>query len=105
MVTFGEMDKDKPGDRLFEKTTGGGSVLDFGVYCIQLALLAFGGNPPEKINAMAVDVNDRGVDLGVSVSMRFPTKGSATFSTDLRVNLPNTATIAGTKGSVAVTTH
>ncbi len=35
--------------RLMRADTGGGTVLDLGVYCIQLALFLFGAQRPEKV--------------------------------------------------------
>ena len=102
IMTFGQGGNDAPDKRLAQKETGGGTVLDFGVYCIQFCLLVFGGEAPEKVVASAIDVNENGVDLGVTVSLHFKGKGVATFSTDLRVNLPNRAVIAGRSGLITV---
>ncbi len=106
ILTFGQEGNDVPARRLFHKKNGGGSILDWGVYCIQFCLLAFGGKAPSKVVANAVDINEDGVDLGVTVSLNFDGKGVATFSTDMRVNLPNRAVIAGRKGLITVSkTH
>jgi predicted dehydrogenase len=87
---------------LAQKVNGGGTVLDFGVYCIQFCLLAFAGARPDKITAAPIKINEDGVDLGLSATLHFPGDGLATFNTDLRVNLPNRGIIAGTKGILTV---
>ncbi len=48
------------------------------------------------------DGGSGGVDRGVSVAMHFAGGRVATFVTDLRVDLPCTADIAGTQGLIQV---
>merc|ERR1719150_638591 len=57
---------------------------------------------PSKIQASTVKFNENGVDLGMSVTLYFPDYKMATFNTDLRVDLPNTAHIAGTEGLLKI---
>ena len=102
ILTFGQAGNDAPEARLSKKSNGGGTVLDWGVYCIQMCLLAFGGEKPLKIKANAIGINEDGVDLGMNVNMHFPNDGFATFNTDLRINLSNRAVISGHKGVVTV---
>ena len=45
--------------RLKEKSLGGGCVLDLGVYAIQMALLVYNHEEPEKIIASGI-LNDEG---------------------------------------------
>ena len=101
-MNFGIDEIDGEDARLAKKETGGGTVLDWGVYCIQMCLLAYSGQKPENVKASAVKINENGVDLGLNVVLKFPNNGIATFNTDLRVNLPNNAVIAGTKGIITV---
>ena len=49
-------------DRLQKKSLGGGCVLDLGVYAIQLALLAYGHEEPEKILVNGF-LNDEGEEF------------------------------------------
>lgn len=99
-VTFGKGGNDAPNARLSKKANGGGSLLDLGVYCIQMCLLAYGSQRPTKVTATAININEDGVDTGLSVTLHFPNGGFATFDTDLRVTLHNRAIIAGTKGFI-----
>ena len=90
------------GPNLYVKEYGGGTVLEAAGDCIQLTLLAFGSEMPCKIQASTVKFNENGVDLGMSVTLHFPQYRMATFNTDLRVDLPNTAFMAGTGGSIQI---
>ena len=38
-------------DRLHKKKLGGGTVLDLGIYVIQLAQLVFGGEEPQQVDS------------------------------------------------------
>ena len=90
------------GPNLYVKEYGGGTVLEAAGDCIQLTLLAFGSEMPSRIQASTVKFNENGVDLGLSVTLHFPQYRMATFDTDLRVDLPNTAFMAGTEGSIQI---
>ena len=56
-VNFGGNRENLP--RLRKKSLGGGCVLDLGVYAIQMALLVFDHEEPEKIIASGI-TNDEG---------------------------------------------
>ncbi len=101
-MTFGQKNNHVPGARLAAFDRGGGTVLDWGVYCIQLALFVYGAERPSKIAATTVGINEDGVDLGVDVTLTFGEKGEAKFSTDLRVDLPCEAVIVGSRGKVTL---
>ena len=45
-------------DRLHKKELGGGTVLDLGIYVIQLAQLVFGGEEPQQVASSCSDEND-----------------------------------------------
>lgn len=102
VLTFGQAGNHLPDQRLAWKSNGGGSVLDWGVYCIQLALHVFGAEMPHKIVASGLDLNDDGVDIALSVALYFSNSRMATFVTDLRVDLPCEAYISTTGGQVKV---
>ncbi len=103
IITFAQ--EQAPDSRLTRKETGGGTLLDFGVYAIQMCLLAYNGQKPTRIQATAIGVNENGVDIGLNVNMHFPNDGFATFNTDLRVKMSNRAIIAGRNGVITVKMH
>ena len=45
-------------DRLHKKELGGGTVLDLGIYVIQLAQLVFGGEEPQQVASSCSAEND-----------------------------------------------
>uniref|UniRef100_A0A182SXU8 Trans-1,2-dihydrobenzene-1,2-diol dehydrogenase n=1 Tax=Anopheles maculatus TaxID=74869 RepID=A0A182SXU8_9DIPT len=57
-------------ERVRMKSLGGGTVLDLGVYTIQVAMWAFQAEPV-KIDA-AGQLNDEGVDVGITAKLHFP---------------------------------
>uniref|UniRef100_A0A2M4A5M1 Trans-1,2-dihydrobenzene-1,2-diol dehydrogenase n=1 Tax=Anopheles triannulatus TaxID=58253 RepID=A0A2M4A5M1_9DIPT len=88
-------------DRLRLKGLGGGTTLDLGVYTIQVCLWAFGGVAPTKVVASGT-VNDEGVDMEVTAELHFPGGGIGRMKTSALRELGNTATIVGTKGTMAL---
>ena len=101
-VTFGQGGNDGKECRLSRKELGGGTVKDWGVYCLQMCLLAFDGQRPNSVTATAIKINENGVDIGLTAVLKFPNDGMAAFTTDLRVDLPCSAIVTGTKGTITV---
>ena len=62
IVTFGQVGNHLPGQRLARKANGGGTVLDWGVYCIQIILHVFGAEMPSMIVASGLELNEDGVE-------------------------------------------
>lgn len=87
-------------DRLRMKSLGGGTVLDLGVYTIQVSLWAFRG-VPTKIIANG-QLNDEGVDLEVNAELHFSNGAVAKMKTSALRKLRNTAIIRGTKGTITL---
>ncbi|KAG8253982.1 trans-1,2-dihydrobenzene-1,2-diol dehydrogenase-like [Homalodisca vitripennis] len=87
-------------DRIWKKELGGGTVLDLGIYTLQMATLVL-GNSPIKVVA-AGHLNDEGVDEAMSCVLSYPGGATAVLSTHSKVLLPNTAYIVGTKGSFTI---
>jgi len=102
VVTFGQAGNHLPDQRLAWKSNGGGTVLDWGVYCIQIILHVFGAEMPTRIVASGLELNEDGVDVALSVALYFPGSRMATFITDLRVDLPCEAHISTTTGQVKI---
>ncbi|XP_055595256.1 trans-1,2-dihydrobenzene-1,2-diol dehydrogenase-like [Uranotaenia lowii] len=84
-------------DRLRLKGLGGGTVLDLGVYTIQVILWAFRG-APTKVVAKG-QLNEEGVDMEVSAELHFPGGGVAKMQTSGLKKLENKAVIRGSKGT------
>ena len=59
--------------RIFDKSLGGSTLLDIGIYTITLADVVFNGERPEKIVATG-HLFDTGVDHTVSVTLMFSNK-------------------------------
>jgi len=102
VLTFGQADNHLPDQRLAWKRNGGGTVLDWGVYCIQMALHVFGGEMPNRVVASGLELNEDGVDVAMSVALYFSGSRMATFITDLRVDLPCEAYISTSGGQIKV---
>lgn len=85
-----------PENRLFRPDLGGGALLDLGVYPLTFAM-AFLGNEPESITAMAHMKN--GVDYDDAVILTYPHAFAAmTFGFDCKSE--NAASIVGETGSI-----
>ena len=67
-----------------------------------MILLAYNHQKPSKVKATAIGSPDQEIDVALNVSMIFGQDSLAIFSTDLRVDLANTAVISGTEGTVFV---
>jgi len=86
-------------DRLNTKKLGGGTILDLGVYAINVIQQAFDNDEPTKVVAVG-DLNAEGVDLSVSAALSYSKGRSAVLRTHAIVDLPCEATITGTKGYI-----
>lgn len=96
-VSFGFPMADK--DRLTLKELGGGTILDLGVYTIQISQWAF-REPPKTIKAKGT-LNDDGVDMEMTGELHY-SGGVAKIRTSGLEVLDNKATIKGTKGQITV---
>ncbi len=84
--------------RLFNKSLGGGSLLDIGIYPVFFALEMAG--KPNEILASAV-IGKTGVDENCSIILKYNQQGiTASLSSSFMVNAPTEALIAGSKGYV-----
>ncbi len=98
-ATFGVMIENV--ERVAKKELGGGTILDLGVYTINIVEQVFNGEMPEKISAVG-NLNANGVDLNCSAVLKFKNGRTATISTHSQIVLPNEAHIVGTKGTIKV---
>jgi len=84
-------------ERVTKKELGGGTLLDIGIYTINIVEMAFGGEKPTDIKAIG-HLNENGVDESVSAAFQFSNGRTATISTHSKVKFPCEAHIVGTKG-------
>lgn len=74
--------------------------MDIGIYTLQFATLIFGGLPSNVV--AAGHLNKEGVDESMSCVLTYPSGATAVLSTHSKIQLPNTAVIVGTNGSIQV---
>ena len=88
-----------PGHRLFDLEQGGGSLLDLGIYPLQLSTLVFGA--PDRITADG-NVGTTGVDEDVAAVLHHRKGGLSVLKASIRTPLRATARIAGTDGVIEI---
>lgn len=86
--------------RLFDLNLGGGALLDIGIYALEYILMAYRGERPKKVAAVG-RLFSNGADANVSASFEFAA-GTAQLTCSLEANLPCTAAIYGSEGSIEV---
>lgn len=86
-------------ERLFLKN-GGGSVLDLGVYPIQISLWVFKAEPT-KVMAFG-KLNEDGLDMEYSGELHFPNGGITKLKVSCLTGLSNKAIIKGSLGEIVV---
>jgi len=97
IATFGEI-IDVP--RMHKKDLGGGTILDLGIYTIQVAQMVFDGETPVVVGGG--HMGEDGVDESTSATLTYKNGRTATLITHSRVKLPNEAIIVGTKGTLTL---
>ncbi len=85
--------------RLFNKSLGGGSVLDIGVYAIFLATLIFG--EPSVIKTVS-KLSKTGVDEYANMVLQYAGGETAHLLTSIIFHTPLEAEIIGTKGRIKI---
>lgn len=79
---------------------GGGTILDLGIYTIQLCQWVF-QQEPQSIKATG-KLNEEGVDVEMTAEICYGENKVAKMKTSALDNLSNTAKIVGTKGQIMV---
>ncbi|XP_061389902.1 trans-1,2-dihydrobenzene-1,2-diol dehydrogenase-like [Musca vetustissima] len=87
-------------DRLKKKDMGGGTVLDLGIYTIQVSQWAF-QEPPQQIIAKG-ELNSEGVDIDVQTELIYSGMRKSKMHTSAKTKLDNNAIIKGTKGQITL---
>lgn len=90
---------DDPGHRLLLPGTGGGALLDLGIYPIQLDSMVLG--PPDAITAVG-SLTDSGVDATSTLVLAHGAEQS-TLMTSLLTRTPTIASISGTLARIEIT--
>lgn len=94
----------KPGDIRIQRETGGGTLYDLGVYCINAARNLFQAEPKEvfacSVNASRGKLGE--VDEATAATLRFDGERVATFITSFNAADTGAFTIVGTKGSLTL---
>lgn len=83
-----------------KKELGGGTVLDLGVYTIQVCQWAF-MTPPKSIKATGT-LNEDGCDMEMSAELVYGDNAVAKIRTSAMETLSNKAVITGSKGQITV---
>lgn len=95
-VTFGVIIAEV--NRVYRKEIGGGCLLDYGIYVINLILVAMNDEMPLEIQAMGTR-NDEGLETEVTCTMKFSNNRYGTFVLSSISELPNEGYVTGTKGT------
>ncbi len=85
--------------RLFNKSLGGGSVLDVGIYPVFLATLILG--EPSIIKSVS-KITSTGVDEYANIVMQYPNGETAHLLSGISFNTAIEAEIIGTKGAIKI---
>lgn len=84
-----------PTHRLFDRSLGGGAMLDLGVYAVSLCSALLG--KPSQIEATSVS-GSSGVDEEATLHLSYPGGATAIVETSLRRRLANDAIVHGSRG-------
>ena len=88
------------GNVRFDRSLGGGGLMDVGCYCINFSR-HFAGAEPVGIHATA-KFHETGVDEISAVTMQFANGIAASFTCGMSVQADNTASICGTEGYIEI---
>jgi dihydrodiol dehydrogenase / D-xylose 1-dehydrogenase (NADP) len=94
-ASFGFRDQD---DQLFDPYLGGGSLLDVGIYPINLAHMAF-AKSPMRIESLAT-LGKGGVDEQAGMLLGYEGGGLAILASAIQTQTPTDATLMGTEGMI-----
>lgn len=88
-----------PRHRLFDRSVGGGALLDLGIYPVSFASMVLGA--PSRVTARSTPAFT-GVDGQTSIILEHASGAHALLSTTLRAAGSNRASIVGTEGRVEI---
>ncbi|GFX46138.1 trans-1,2-dihydrobenzene-1,2-diol dehydrogenase [Trichonephila clavipes] len=88
-------------ERIVTRALGGGTILDLGIYPLNAVSMIYNNEKPEKITAVG-HLNDDGIDISMTCSLKFKNNQTATVTTSGIAELPCHIVIIGTKGQIKV---
>lgn len=80
---------------------GGGGLMDVGCYCVSFSRL-IAGEEPIKANCVGYIGKESRVDQQTASILMFPSGAVASFECGTQVNIPTSANIYGSKGSISI---
>lgn len=89
------------GSRLYDRDLAGGGILDVGGYTMSFARLVAGSEPVD-VSGVA-EMSPSGVDQTAFGVLKFENGITADISVAVAMNMDNTATVTGTKGTLHLT--
>jgi predicted dehydrogenase len=91
-----------PGGIRTRPETGGGTLYDLGVYCIQAARLLFDAEPDEvfAVSADGARAGMPGIDEMTTAVLKFSADRAATFTTSFAAGGVSSCRLVGTKGDI-----
>jgi len=89
-----------PDSRLFNKTLGGGGLLDIGIYPVALADMVFEVEPERMVSSWTQ--GETGVDIASAMVFDYPGSGRAILSSSLQYDAPQNGVIAGDGGYIVL---
>ncbi|KAI6652198.1 Dehydrogenase [Oopsacas minuta] len=89
--------------RMSDPDLGGGSILDLGVYVVNLTSMVMGNKRPSKISVSG-SRNDKGVDESAYFTLEYPGDVVAQLACSAVVQMNNTLSVYGSKGYLRLAT-
>ncbi|ABL83489.1 MULTISPECIES: Gfo/Idh/MocA family oxidoreductase [unclassified Nocardioides] len=86
-----------PGDRMLDPALGASALLDMGIYPLTIAHLLLG--PAERLTATG-DLSERGIDLDIAISGRYPGGALATMTASMTSYSSRACEIATDRGRI-----
>jgi len=98
------MPVENPNDFRLHRSTGGGTVWDIGIYCINAARYLFQSEPEEvlALTVAGVDARFAEVEEAASAILRFPARRLASFTCSFGAARTSSYRIVGTEGDLRV---
>ncbi|NIA24219.1 MAG: Gfo/Idh/MocA family oxidoreductase [Gammaproteobacteria bacterium] len=98
-ANFGFLAGPHPSGRLFDRSLGGGTIMDLGVYVVTFAMMLLGA--PDRITATA-EMSDAGIDEQAGIVLHHRNGGLSTLSTSFVADSSMEAFVSGPDGHVRV---